>query len=60
MNSKTLSDNVELTGAFQQGDIKALNAYFDEFYPALCYYANSYTHDMEVAKEIASEAFVKT
>jgi RNA polymerase sigma-70 factor (ECF subfamily) len=46
--------------AFQQGDEKALEVYFNEFYPSLCYYASSYTHDMEIAKEIASEAFVKT
>src|SRR5687768_10830748 len=53
-------DSPELIQAFQQGYVKALEVYFNEFYPALCYYANSYTHDMEIAKEIASEAFVKT
>ena len=53
-------DSPQLVQAFQQGDIKALQLCFDEFYAALCYYACSYTHDMEVAKEIASEAFIKT
>lgn len=54
------NDTRELTKAFQDGDEKALKIYFNEFYPALCLYASSFTHDMEPAKEIASEAFYKT
>jgi RNA polymerase sigma-70 factor (ECF subfamily) len=60
MKDSVFTDSPELVQAFQQGDVKALEVFFNEFYPALCYYASSYTHDMEVAKEIASEAFVKT
>lgn len=54
------SDSFELTKAFSEGDENSLKLYFNEFYPALCVYANSFTHNMEVAKEIASEAFYKT
>lgn len=60
MKRGVFTDKQEIVEAFQQGDQKALEAYFNEFYRALCYYAFSYTHDMEVAKEIASEAFIKT
>jgi RNA polymerase sigma-70 factor, ECF subfamily len=60
MKDWMFNDSSRLSKAFQRGDTKALEVYFNVFYPALCYYASSYTHDMEVAKEIASEAFVKT
>lgn len=60
MKAAAFRDSIQLTLAFQQGDEKALEAYFNEFYPALCIYACSFTHDMEIAKDIASEAFFKT
>lgn len=60
MKEFVFNDSVELTLSFQQGDQKALVIYFNEFYPALCSYAFSFTHDMETARELASEAFFKT
>ncbi|TKG89880.1 RNA polymerase sigma-70 factor [Puteibacter caeruleilacunae] len=32
---------------------------FDQFYPNLCLYAHKYVQDIEVAKDIAQDAFIK-
>ncbi|MBX2920904.1 MAG: sigma-70 family RNA polymerase sigma factor [Chitinophagaceae bacterium] len=46
--------------AFSQGDEQALAHYFRELHPALSLYANQWVKDFQLAREIASEAFVKT
>jgi len=41
------------------GEEKGLEAFFEEYYTALVYYATSLLRDEETAREIAAEAFVK-
>lgn len=45
---------------FQQGDEKGLEYFFGEYYPALTLFASRVVNNIQVAQEIASEAFVKT
>ena len=45
--------------AFQAGNEKGLSPFFDRYYSLLTLYAKSLTGNTEIAKEIASEAFVK-
>jgi RNA polymerase sigma-70 factor (ECF subfamily) len=46
--------------AFQNGDEEALSYFFRELHPALTHYANHWVNNLQLAQEIASEAFVKT
>lgn len=46
--------------AFQNGDEKALAYFFRELHPALTHYANQWVNNLQLAQDIASEAFVKT
>lgn len=46
--------------AFRKGDEQALAFYFRELHPALTLYANQWVKDFRLAREITSEAFVKT
>ncbi len=46
--------------AFKQGDEKGFNHFFDQLYPALCFFGARLIGDKETAKEIASDAFIKT
>lgn len=45
---------------FSQGNEQALAWFFNEYYAALCIAASHYVHNIEIAKEIVSEAFYKT
>jgi len=50
----------EFAFSFQQGEEKGLTYFFDLLYPALCFFAARLTGSVETAKEIASDAFIKT
>src|SRR4030042_5101155 len=43
----------------RSGDEKFYKSVFYEYYPLLTYFANRYVNDMEVAKEIVQDLFVK-
>lgn len=45
--------------AFQSGDILGFNYFFDQYYAAICYFANNLVKDQPAAEEIADDAFVK-
>jgi RNA polymerase sigma-70 factor, ECF subfamily len=50
----------EYASLFQRGDEKALAFFYHEFHPTLALYAHRWVEDRSLAKEIASEALVKT
>jgi RNA polymerase sigma-70 factor (family 1) len=45
---------------FHLGNEEGFNHFFQLLYPSLCSFANSLVKDIEVAKDIASHAFMKT
>lgn len=45
--------------AMQQGNSRGLDYFFNCYYSALAFYANTITGNKEAAKEIAAESFVK-
>jgi len=45
--------------AFQSGDIRGFNYFFDLHYVAICYFSFSMLKDQPTAEEIADDAFVK-
>lgn len=45
--------------ALQQGRKGSLDYFFDQHYPALCYFAHTILQDQSAAEDIAGEAFVK-
>jgi RNA polymerase sigma-70 factor (ECF subfamily) len=49
----------EYATLFQKGDERALAFFYEEFHPALAFYAYRWINDLEIAKEVASSAFVK-
>jgi len=48
----------ELVSRVAQGDVQAMRVLFGEFYPKLCFYAQSITGDAEQARDIAQDALV--
>ena len=51
-------DHTVLPG-FKEGDIRAFQQVFDEFYPNLCYFAHRLIDDREEAEDIVLELFTK-
>jgi RNA polymerase sigma-70 factor (ECF subfamily) len=47
-----------LTG-FRQGHEASFSIVFNALYPALCFYALKYTHDLPAAEDIAEDSFLK-
>lgn len=45
--------------AIKEGDIKAFEKLFEEFYPSMCMVAMKFVADRSVAEDIAQEAFVR-
>jgi RNA polymerase sigma-70 factor (family 1) len=54
-----LNTDEEAFGALQQDNEEGLDFFFNRYYTALGFYANSIVAHKEIAKEIAAEAFVK-
>lgn len=50
----------EYAQAFQQGDEKALDFFYQDFHPVLSLYANRFLDNRSIAEEIASNALAKT
>lgn len=42
----------------QRGDRTAFRQFFNEFYPALCFFANKILHDQDSANDIVQDAFI--
>jgi RNA polymerase sigma-70 factor, ECF subfamily len=61
MNGSDLNaKNEKQSGLFQKGETSALAFFYNEFHPALTFYASRWIENRSIAEEIASEAFVKT
>lgn len=43
----------------QKGDSKALKHFFESFYPSVCIFARKYLKDVDMAEDIAQEAFIE-
>jgi len=42
----------------RRGDTSAFRQFFNDFYPALCFFINKILQDEEAAHDIAQEAFI--
>lgn len=51
-------DHIALPG-FREGDIRAFQRVFEQFYPSLCYFAERLIDDREEAEDIVLELFTK-
>lgn len=52
------SDN-SLVGLISQDDKKAFKQFFEGLYPSVCVFAEKYLKDIDIAKDIAQEAFIE-
>ncbi len=59
-HSNHIVSDSKVAALFQNGSEEALDHFFSTYYPALCFFAARLTGDTEVAKDIASQAFIKT
>ncbi len=50
---------VTILQAFQQGEEKAFDFFFRKYYPALCFFAQRYINDTELARDLVQECFIK-
>lgn len=56
----SLIDNEDiLIKAINAGKEQAIEVVFHKYYAALCYFANKFLHDKEVAKDIVQEVFIR-
>jgi len=50
----------QYANCFQQGAVQGFDYFFKTYYTALCFFATRITNNSEAAKDIASNAFIKT
>ena len=48
-----------LAHSLKRNDIKAFREFFESFYPSVCVFAHKYLNEIEVAEDLAQEAFVE-
>lgn len=46
-------------GRINNDDIKAFKQFFESFYPSVCVFAKKYVNDIDLAEDIAQEAFIE-
>jgi len=51
-------DNL-IVGPINNDDIKAFKQFFESFYPSVCVFAKKYLNDINLAEDIAQEAFIE-
>jgi RNA polymerase sigma-70 factor (family 1) len=56
---KSSKDDIHLIAGLKTGRESALNALFDQFYQALCYYAIKMINDQSEAEDIVTDTFSK-
>jgi RNA polymerase sigma-70 factor (ECF subfamily) len=50
--------NQHIFRRLQNGDEKAFSELFDEYYSALCLFANKYLHDMDLSRSLVQQVFI--
>lgn len=50
--------NQHIFKRLQNGDEKAFSQLFDQYYSALCLFANKYLHDMDLSRSLVQQAFI--
>lgn len=56
MNSKSIEDLVE---RIRNGDQSAFEILFNQYYPRLCVFSNSYLNSLDLARDVVQDVFIK-
>ena len=51
-------DNL-IVGRINNDDIRAFKEFFESFYPSVCVFAKKYLNDIDLAEDVAQEAFIE-
>lgn len=54
-----MGSTVSLVNLVNGDDIKAFKQFFEGFYPSVCIFARKYVKDIDLAEDIAQEAFIE-
>ena len=53
------NDDLILASRIKSGDTKSFEALFNDYYPQLTVFAKKYVHDLDIAKDIVQDFFVR-